>query len=229
MSNDISVALSTCNVDSNHADDDYDNYNTIDNADKRIRVFKTAQTSDATIIALFEQRSETAITELANKYSAFCRTVAHNLLRNAEDTDEVLNDTYNRVWNAIPPERPENLRAFVGKVVRNLSLNRLQSANRKKRGGGAVMIASELETCMLAQRNAIDDFVESNAISTALNEFLSQQTPQNRIVFMSRYWGAESINEISESLGISSGKVKSILFRMRNKLKIHLENEGVYL
>ena len=185
---------------------------------------------DREIIDQFWTRSESAIVALGDQYSKYCRVIAVNILGNAEDAEEILNDTYNRVWNAIPPERPNNLRAFVGRITRNLSFDRLEKEKAAKRGGGQLdAILSELEECIADRRNAFDERADSEAITAALNKFLSGQSSENRRVFVRRYWRAASIEEIATDFGMSVGNVKTTLFRMRGKLRKYLESEGVYL
>ena len=185
---------------------------------------------DKDIINQFWERSESAISMLSDKYYKYCRVIAINILGNAEDTEEVLNDTYHRVWNAIPPERPNNLRAFVGRITRNLSFNKLEKEKAKKRGGGQLeVILSELEECIADSRNDFNELAEQEVITAVLNTFLSEQKAENRRIFVRRYWRAASIEEIAADFGITVGKVKTILFRMRSKLRKYLESEGIYL
>jgi len=185
---------------------------------------------DREIIDRFWARSESAIYAIGDKYSKYCRVIAYNILGNDEDAEEVLNDTYNRVWNSIPPERPNNLRAFIAKITRNLSFNRLEKEKAQKRGGGQFdALLSELEECISDSRNSFDELIDTEAITAALNSFLSGQSVENRRVFVRRYWRAASIEEIAADFDMSVGKVKTILFRMRNKLRKHLESEGIYL
>ena len=185
---------------------------------------------DKDIIDQLWERSETAIAMLGEKYSKYCRVIAVNILGNAEDAEEVLNDTYHRVWNAVPPERPNNLRAFIGRIARNLSFNKLEKEKAKKRGSGQFeVILSELEECIADSRNDFDGLAEQEVITTALNTFLSEQKTENRRIFVRRYWRAASIEEIAADLGMTVGKVKTILFRMRGKLRKYLESEGIYI
>ena len=182
------------------------------------------------IIELFEARSESAINALSEKYSRYCRTIASNILGNAEDTEEVLNDTYHRIWNAIPPKQPDSLRAFIGRITRNLSFDRLEKAKAEKRGGGQFnALLSELEECIADSRNSFDGLIETETITAALNVFLSEQSIENRRIFVRSYWRAASIEEIAADFNMSVGKVKSILFRMRKKLRNHLESEEIFL
>jgi RNA polymerase sigma-70 factor (ECF subfamily) len=185
---------------------------------------------DKEIIDCFWKRSESAIAALGEKYSKYCRTIAVNILGNAEDAEEVLNNAYNRVWNAIPPGRPDNLRAFIGRIIRNLSLDRLEKDRAIKRGGGQFnALLSELEECVVDSRNPFDELIETETITAALNVFLSEESVENRRIFVRRYWRSASIEEIAAALNMSVGKVKSLLFRMRNKLRKHLESEEIFL
>ena len=191
---------------------------------------RRAGMDDQNIIDQFWTRSESAIAMLGDKYSKYCRVIAVNIVGNSEDAEEILNDAYYRIWNAMPPECPDNLRAYVGKIVRNLSLNRLEKAKTQKRGGGQFeAILSELEECIADSRSGFDEMMDAEAITVALNSFLSEQSTENRRVFVRRYWRAASIEEIATDFRMTVGKVKTILYRMRSKLRKHLESEGIYL
>jgi RNA polymerase sigma-70 factor (ECF subfamily) len=184
--------------------------------------------NDEEIIEQFCGRTESAIDAINGKYEKYLRTIAFNILGNSRDAEEIINDTYYCVWNAIPPERPNNLLAFVGKIARNLSLKKLERERAAKRGGNQVeLILHELEDCI--GDNSFDNAAESEAITDAINSFLAKQSTENRVIFVSRYWQAVSVEEISDNLAFTVGKVKSILFRMRKKLRKHLESEGIYL
>ena len=186
--------------------------------------------NDHEIIEQFHMRSESAISAIADKYAKYCYVIAYNVLGNKEDAEEVLNDSYNRVWNAIPPEKPNNLRAYIGKIVRNLSINRLEKQSASKRGSGQYFaVLSELEECIADKRNSVEELAESEAITDSINNFLSKQGVRNRRVFVKRYWKASSLDEIALDLNMSIGNVKTILFRMRNELRTHLESEGIYI
>ena len=115
---------------------------------------------DNQIIELYWQRSENAITETDRKYGAYCNTVAYNILQNKEDAEECVNDTWLGAWDAIPPNRPSILRAFLAKITRNLSVNRLEKRLAEKRGGGAeFVVLDELEECIGAQTECKTGFI----------------------------------------------------------------------
>ncbi len=184
---------------------------------------------DSEIIAQLWARSEDAIAEVGGKYGGYCRTIAFNILGNAEDAEEVVNDLYSRLWWAVPPARPEKLKPYLGRIARNLALDRLEKGKAKKRGEGRMeAIFTELEQCT-ADKDPYATLAESKAITDALNSFLDKQKIDQRRVFLRRYWRAASIKEIALDFDISPAKVKSILFRMRRQLRKHLESEGIYL
>jgi RNA polymerase sigma-70 factor (ECF subfamily) len=185
---------------------------------------------DRDIIELFWARSEQAISAVSEKYETRCFGVAYNILRNREDAEECVNDAYARAWNAIPPARPDSLPAFLMKITRNLSFDRYKRQRADKRGGGETPEAlSELGDCVPDRSAEPDRIIESSDITAALNAFLSELRPEPRQVFMRRYWYSDSLEDIGAGLGMSESKVKSILFRARNKLKAKLEKEGIAL
>ncbi|MDR2568990.1 MAG: sigma-70 family RNA polymerase sigma factor [Oscillospiraceae bacterium] len=185
---------------------------------------------DQDIIKLFMTRSELALIALREKYSKYCSVIAFNILGNTEDAEEILNDTLFRVWNAIPPECPGNLRAFMGRITRNLSLDRYEKSKAIKRGGGQfVTILSELNDCIADKRNPFNELVETEAITTALNVFLSELNSEDRHLFIRRYWNADSIKAIAANTSMTVGNVKTKLSRLRIKLRKHLESEEIIL
>jgi RNA polymerase sigma-70 factor (ECF subfamily) len=184
--------------------------------------------SDEQIVALYWARSETAITETAAVYGRYCHKIAMNVLANNEDADECVNDTYAHAWDAIPPARPRKLSAFLGRITRNLALHIWEKRQAGRRGGGQFdLVLSELDEVLADSSASMERQIESAEITAALNGFLSTQTDVNRRLFVRRYWHADGLEEISNDLGMSVGKAKSVLFRMRKNLKTHLESEGI--
>lgn len=182
---------------------------------------------DDMIIDLYWARSESAISETAKKYGNYCAKIAMNILQDREDSEECVNDTYLKAWNAIPPERPVIFLSFLGRIARNLSLNKYKKRNTKKRGGNEVeLLLSELESCIPSGSNVEAEY-ETGMIAKTIDNFLYSIDTENRIVFVRRYWYADSIASISARFNMSESKIKSMLFRTRNKLKAHLEKEGV--
>ncbi len=184
---------------------------------------------DDMILDLYWERSESAINETAKKYGSYCLTIANNILQNNEDAEECVNDTYHKTWNTVPPQRPNSFRAFLGKITRNLSLNKYKEQRTKKRGGDNIaFMYSELEDCIPSSNN-VEMESEANLVIDAINSCLLSMDSENRLVFVRRYWYADSIGAIATRFQMSESKVKSMLFRTRNKLKTYLENEGVIL
>lgn len=184
---------------------------------------------DQQIIDLYWARSENAITETAHKYGPYCHSIAYHILYSKEDSEECVNDTYWKAWGAMPPQRPNQLRTFLGKITRNLSLNRWEKHTAEKRGAGQVPLAlDELAECVPAP-DSVERTVDDLALTELLNDFLSGLPVQTRRIFMRRYWYLCSVKEIAADCAVSESKVKTTLFRTRNKLKQHLEKEGVAL
>lgn len=182
---------------------------------------------DSQIVALYWQRKESAIAETATKYGRYCFTIAHNILQNKEDADESVSDTYLSAWNRIPPHKPSVLSTFLGKITRRISLNRWRSRTAEKRGGGEVPLAlDELAECIPGSED-IARTLEQKELSAAVNRFLATLKEQDRTVFVCRYWFLVSIKDICQKTDFSESKVKSILLRTRNKLKVFLQEEGL--
>ncbi len=190
---------------------------------------RDGQMNDEKIVDLYWERTETAIDETAKIYGNYLFTIANNILQNTKDAKECVNDTYLKAWNNIPPVRPAIFQAFLGKITRNLSLNKYKEQRAKKRGGGeADLIYSELEDC-ISSKNSVEGEYEKGLVTKAINSFLISLRTENRVVFVRRYWYADSVRVIADRLQMSESKVKSMLFRTRKALKTYLENEGVIL
>lgn len=184
---------------------------------------------DSKIIELYMDRSEQAISETARKYGRYCHYIAYNILHNNEDSEECVNDTYLRTWNSIPPKRPNKLQTFLGKITRNLSLNKYEKQSAEKRGSGQVpLILDELTECIPADRSS-ETLVEDMVIKETLDRFLDNLSADARKIFVRRYWYMSSVKEIAEEYGLSESKVTVTLFRTRQKLKTVLEKEGIAL
>jgi RNA polymerase sigma-70 factor (ECF subfamily) len=184
---------------------------------------------DNKIIDLFWQRQEEGLAEASHKYTGYCHSIAYRILGNNEDAEECVADTWLRAWNAIPPARPNRLSTFLGKITRNLSLNRYEKLHADKRGGGVVEVAiTELEEC-LPSNTSVEDAVAETFLSELIDSFLDTLPRRSRDVFVQRYWYLCSIADISTDLGISENNVKAILFRTRNKLKQQLKREDIVI
>ena len=184
---------------------------------------------DHKIIELYWARSQQAIQESEDKYGPYCRSIARGILDREEDAEECVNDTWFRAWNAMPPQRPQKLQAFLGKIVRNVSLDRWDRAQAGKRGSGrAALLLSELSECVPSPQT-VERALDDAAITAAISAWLRQQTPKNRVAFVRRYWYADSTAQVARQVGLTEGGVKSLLHRLRESLRNHLEQEGIVL
>lgn len=184
---------------------------------------------DNAIIDLYWARSEDAITETDHKYGAYCRQIAYHILRDSQDADECVNDTWLRAWNSMPTQRPAKLQAFLAKLTRNLSLDRWDMAHAEKRGGGrTALLLSELSDC-IPDSHTVEQALDDRAIADAISRWLKQQKPRDRMIFIRRYFYADAINAVAKRAGLTEGGTKSLLHRLRGSLKRHLEQEGIAL
>ena len=182
---------------------------------------------DSAIVDLYWQRSEQAIPETEHKYGGYCHTVAMRIVNNHEDAEECVNDTWLGAWNSMPENRPSYLAPYLAKLTRWLSISKLKTQNRLKRGGGEIMLSLEELDSELGEGTDLARQIELKELSEYLNAFLSRLPAEERRVFLARYWYVASIHEISEKSGCSESKVKSMLLRIRRRLKKALEEEGL--
>ena len=182
--------------------------------------------TDDTIVDMFWQRSEKAIEETDRLYGRYFLYIANGILQNEEDSKEIVNDTYRKAWNSIPPQRPVNLKAFLGKMTRQLSINRLERNKAQKRGGGELTLALD-ELSEIISDKSEEAFVEAEELTILINRFLRSLPQEDRRIFLKRYWYMSSVTKIAEELSFSDSKVKSVLYRTRVKLKKYLIREGV--
>lgn len=182
---------------------------------------------DSKIIDLYWARKEQALAETDTKYGSYCRTIARNILRNFEDTEECVSDTWLHAWNSMPPQRPGILSAFLGRITRNLSFDRCKYQQAAKRGGGALPLAlDELGECIpSAQR--VEYALEQKELAAAIDRFLRTLPEKDCNLFLRRYWYVDSISVIADRYGMKENTVKSILFRTREKLRKFLGEEGI--
>lgn len=184
---------------------------------------------DSEIIELYWERNEAAITATAEKYGSYCHAISYNILHSNEDAEECVNDTWLRAWKSLPPQRPDRLATYLGKITRNLSFDRFRQYNAEKRGNGqAGLVLSELEDCVPAEADVEQSFDEI-LLAESINQFLYAQPERKRNIFIRRYWYLYPIRDIAKTYGMSESKTASLLFRMRNELKTHLEKEGILL
>ncbi len=181
---------------------------------------------DREIVALYWNRSEDAILQTQIKYGSYCRSIACRILRSEEDADECVNDTYRQAWNAMPPHRPAILSTFLGKITRNLSINRLMEKSRITRGGMQVELTlSELGDCIIGSHTPERE-LEAEYLAHLISGYLRTLPKESRLIFLARYWHFLSIKEIADDFSVSRSKVKTLLYRTRQGLKRVLEKEG---
>ena len=182
---------------------------------------------DSQIIKLYFDREEQAIKETDTKYGGYCYSIAYNILTNQEDAEESVSDTYLSAWNSMPPRRPPVLATFLGKITRNISIDRWRKYRAFKRGEGQIEIAlEELGDCVGGTESA-EEAATRREVQASLNRFLATLKDAERSVFLCRYWYLDSTEEIAEKSGFSVSKVKSMLYRIRKRLHDHLEQEGL--
>ena len=184
---------------------------------------------DKRIVELYWERSETAIAETDKKYGTYCHYIAYNILHSEEDSQECVNDTWLSAWNAMPPHQPQKLSSFLGKITRNLALNRREQASAQKRGRGQLPYALDELTECLPDMSAETDPTDEILLREALNRFLRSLPQEAMVVFLQRYWYFSSIKEIAKGRRMSENRVKVMLHRTRKKCKQFLEREGIIL
>lgn len=183
---------------------------------------------DQEILDLLFSRSEYALAALERKYGTYCMTIAYRILHSAGDCEECLNDTWLKVWNAVPPQRPDDLRVYLARIVRNTALDRYRAQTAEKRRGLEITVAlHELEECLPGED--AERHVLSGELKDEINRFLRALPERDCNVFLRRYFYVESYGEISRRYGISEVYVRQILCRVRRKLKKHLEKEGYFV
>ena len=182
---------------------------------------------DQSIVSLFWARTDRAIAETQVKYGPYCTRIARNILSDSGDSEETVSDTWLAAWNAIPPDRPASLAPYLGRITRNLALNRLKARQADKRGGGALPLSlQELEECIPAF-SRLEEGVEARELGEQIGEFLRREPGEARKIFVLRYFYCESVSDIAKSLGCTQSKVKSALARTRDRLRRFLQEEGL--
>ena len=192
-----------------------------------MRAGKEQAVEDQKIVDLYWSRDEDAILHTQRKYGGLCQTIAQNILGNREDAEECVNDTYLKVWDSIPPQRPQSLVAFLSRVVRNISLDRYRHNHAEKRSRGADVMFSELEECLTEE--SLSALPAEEGIRDAINRFLKTLDQESRILFVRRYYYMDSNEILAKTFMIRENTVRQRLFRIREKLKDYLEKEGIGL
>ena len=178
---------------------------------------------DQKIIELFWQRSEEAVSAVTMVYGSMCHGIAWGILKNEEDTQECVNDTWHTLWITIPPPRPNRLKAYIARITRNLAMKRLTLQGAAKRQA-VVVSFDELSQCIPDQRT-VENTLEGKELSQAIDRFLDTLDQQDRNLFLRRYWFFDSVKELSQRFHMTQNHVKVKLHRMREQLKDYLAKE----
>lgn len=182
---------------------------------------------DAKILDLYFARDEDAIRETDTAYGKRLHALAKNILQNREDAEESVNDTYAEVWKSIPPRRPKYFFAFLASICRHLSLNRVDWKQAAKRRAQVVPLTEEMENCI---PDAVHERqMEAKELGRLLDLFLESLPKDSRLIFLRRYWYVDSVPEIAARYGMTESKVKMQLSRTKEKLRLFLEQEGIYV
>ena len=182
--------------------------------------------TDTEIINLFFERSEQAIEELAKKHGSAVARVVRNILGNAQDSEECVNDTYLGTWNAIPPHKPSPLRTFVCRIARNLATKKYHANTADKRNSQYDLALDELED-YLSDSDSVENAYEAQELKEAINGFLATLSYSDRFLFMRRYWYSDPVQDIAKMADSTTNSVTVRLFRIREKLRQYLEKEGL--
>ena len=184
---------------------------------------------DSKIVDLYLERNEAAIQNTSKKYGVALRGMAFRVVGDALASEECENDTYWEAWNLIPPHEPRTyLFAFLGRITRHLAIGILRKTSAKKRSAPVVELSQEMEQCIPSQGD-ISESVDAQELGKSISGFLATLKEEQRSMFVRRYWFFDPISDIAKRYGYSESKVKSTLFRTREKLQTHLEKEGYSL
>lgn len=180
---------------------------------------------DNAIIQLFNDKSEMAIHRTSEKYGSYLVKICMNVLNNKEESEECTNDTYFTAWNQIPPDQPRRFLPYLGKIAKNIALNRYDYLKASKRNNHFDVLLTELEYC-ISDVNQTENYILEKELAKAISNYLRTLEEKPRNMFVRRYWYSDSIRDIAKMFGISQSNVKVIMHRTRKNLKKYLEKEG---
>ena len=184
---------------------------------------------DNKIIELYFKRDEDALTQTKECYGKQLNALAFRILQNKEDAEECENDTYMKAWNSMPPQRPNILSAFLGKIARNLALDRYEREHAQKRGGSQIpLILDELEECIPSGFD-LETELEARELTEHINRFLADLPAEDRKLFVRRYWYSCSVTELAAITHATPNQISVRLFRIREKLRRALMKEGLFV
>ena len=181
---------------------------------------------DSEIIGLFLARDEGAIEAANREYGAYCTAVARGILDDQGAAEECVNDTWLKCWQSIPPQRPRSLKGFAGRITRNLALSALRAGTAQKRGGGQAELALDELSEVISGGDTPEDALDRQAFRAALDDFLARLPEDRRNLFLRRYWYLDSVEALAKRFRMSRTQVTTVLYRLRQKLRDHLKQEG---
>lgn len=183
---------------------------------------------DEKIINLYMNRQERAIHESAKKYGRLCNNISMGILNDRRDCEECVSDTWITLWNQIPPKNPNPLKAYICRIIKNLSLKRYEYHHAKKRNSEYDLSLEELNDC-ICQRENVEEQIEYQELKRLIAIFIENLPKEKRVLFLRRYWFLESMTEIAKDYNITSKNVSMKLLRIRKELKEFLKREGFEL
>lgn len=181
---------------------------------------------DEEIVRLYLERDEKAVEATSEKYGSYCKAIARNILGSSEEAEECLNDTLFKAWSTIPPNQPDRLSSYLGRIAKTTALSRLRHISREKRGGGEMpLIFEELEEC-ISGKSSVESELEAKELQKAINGFLKSLSASHRRMFLMRYWCCFTVSEIADRSGTTENTVSVTLNRTRKKIKNYLRKRG---
>ncbi|MBR4955000.1 MAG: sigma-70 family RNA polymerase sigma factor [Clostridia bacterium] len=184
---------------------------------------------DRDIIQLYLDRDEQAISLTAQKYGSYCSAIARNILPDSQDIEECISDAYLQLWSSVPPNIPDDLAAYLGKIVRNLAFNRYKHNTADKRGGGELPAVLDELAFLVSGRDEPEQEVIGRELAAAIDGFLDTLPPQKRAIMVRRYWYSDSVGDIAKRYKMREGAVSMTLNRLRLKLRDYLTERGFEL
>lgn len=184
---------------------------------------------DSKIIELFFARSERAIEETAKKYGSYLTVIARNILHRPEDTEEIVNDVYLAAWNTLPPNHPNVLKHYLSRIARNLSFKRFDYLSAEKRSADTVALLSELEDCIPDACRSMEEIMDIRELGKCINRYLSGLPKEECSIFVSRFYYAQTHEQLAKKYGCSVRQVKYKLEKLRKNFRAYLQKEGVHV
>ena len=184
---------------------------------------------DNAIIDLYFARDQEAVEATSREYGAYCTSIARRILDDQGAAEECVNDAWLKCWQSIPPQRPKSLKSFAGRIVRNLALSALRAEKAQKRGGGQVQLALDELSEVVSGGETPEGALDRQAFQAALDGFLAGLPERNRNLFLRRYWYLDGVEALAKRYSMSRTQVTTTLHRLRQKLRVHLQQEGFEL